>query len=266
MKGQEVEASVRVQELFDLRGTVALVTGGSRGLGYQMAQSLGEAGARVVITARKEAELQEAAEQLRQAGIDVLPVRCDVADVGALQGVVAEILGQTGRIDILVNNAGATWGALTEEFPLNGWRKVMETNVTGLFYLTQAVANHMIARGGGGRIINIASVAGLKGSPPEVLQAVAYSASKGAVVALTRDLAVKWARHGITVNCLAPGFFPTKMSAVVIAMNEEKIRSHIPLGRFGGEDDLKGPVLLFASPAGAYITGQVLAVDGGEMA
>lgn len=253
---------MKVQQLFDLTGKVALVTGGSRGLGLQMARGLGEAGAHVVITARKEAELAEAAESLQAEGITVTTVRCDVADVESLPGVVAQI----GRIDILVNNAGATWGAMAEEYPLSGWRKVMETNVTGLFYLTQAVANQMIERGEGGRIINIASVAGLKGTPSEILSAVGYSTSKGAVVALTKDLAVKWARHGITVNCIAPGFFPTKMSRMVIALNEEKILEHIPLQRFGGEEDLKGAVLLFASRAGAYITGQVLAVDGGETA
>lgn len=257
---------MRVQELFDLRGKVALVTGGSRGLGYQMAQGLAEAGAQVVITARKEADLQVAAQRLQQEGLDVVPVVCDVAQAESLQGVVDGILAQTGRIDVLVNNAGASWGALTEEYPLKGWRKVMETNVTGLFYLTQAVGNHMIERGGGGRIINIGSVAGLKGSPPEVMQAVAYNASKGAVIGLTRDLAVKWGRHGITVNCIAPSFFPTRLSQFVIALNQEKIVEHNPMRRLGGEDDLKGAVLLFASEAGRYITGQVLAVDGGETA
>lgn len=253
---------VRVQELFNLRGKVALVTGGSRGLGSQMARALGEAGARVIVTARKEAELNEAAAQLRAEGIDAVAARCDLTDVESLQGLVESL----GPIDILVNNAGASWGAPTEEYPLNGWRKVMETNVTGLFYLTQAVANQMIERGAGGRIINIASVAGIKGVHPQIMQAVAYNASKGAVIALTRDLAVKWARHGITVNAIAPGFFPTKMSQFVIALNEEKILEHIPMGRLGGDDDLKGAVLLFASPAGAYITGQILAVDGGETA
>lgn len=253
---------MRVQELFDLTGQVALVTGGSRGLGFQIAQALGEAGAHVWITARKQAELDEAVARLRAEGLQVDAVRCDIAEIDALPGLVSGI----ARIDILVNNAGASWGALTEEYPLSGWRKVMETNVTGLFYLTQAVANQMIARGEGGRIINISSVAGLKGSDPRVMQAVAYNASKGAVIALTKDLAVKWAVHGITVNAIAPGFFPTKMSQVVIAMNEQMLLEHIPMHRFGGEDDLNGAVLLFASRAGAYITGQVLAVDGGETA
>ncbi len=257
---------MRVQELFDLTGQVALVTGGSRGLGYQIAQGLGEAGAHVIITARKQEELDQAVAQLRAEGIQADAVRCDIAEVESLAGMVNAIVESTGRIDILVNNAGASWGALTEEYPLNGWRKVMETNVTGLFYLTQAVANHMLDRGEGGRIVNIASVAGIKGTDPRVMQAVAYNASKGAVIALTRDLAVKWAGRGITVNAVAPGFFPTKMSRVVIAMNEEKILEHIPMHRLGSEDDLKGAVLLFASRASAYMTGQVLAVDGGETA
>ncbi len=257
---------MKVQELFDLTGQVALVTGGSRGLGYQIAQGLGEAGARVVITARKQEQLDEAVARLQDEGITASAVRCDLSDVDSLPGLVDSVLSTAGKIDILVNNAGASWGAPTEEYPLSGWRKVMETNVTGLFYLTQAVANHMIRRGEGGRIINISSVAGLKGTDPRIMQAVAYNASKGAVIALTRDLAVKWARHGITVNAIAPGFFPTKMSQVVIALNEEKILEHIPMHRLGGEDDLKGAVLLFASRAGVYITGQVLAVDGGETA
>jgi gluconate 5-dehydrogenase len=257
---------LRVQELFDLTGQVALVTGGSRGLGFQMARGLGEAGARVVITARKQAELDEAVTQLQARGLSVSAVRCDVADVGALPGVVDTILAAEGKIDILVNNAGATWGALPEEYPLDGWRKVMETNVTGLFYLTQAVASQMLRRGEGGRIINVSSVAGLKGTDPRVLQAVGYSASKGAVIALTRDLAVKWAGQGITVNAIAPGFFPTKMSQMVIALNEEAILDHIPMHRFGGEDDLVGPVVMLASKAGAYMTGQVISVDGGETA
>ncbi|MFZ5824408.1 MAG: SDR family oxidoreductase [Bacillota bacterium] len=257
---------MKVQQLFDLTGKVAVVTGGSRGLGFQIAQGLAEAGALVVITARKESELQEATARLRAEGHAVTPVRCDLMEIESLSGVVDGIVAGHGKIDILVNNAGASWGAPTEEYPLSGWRKVMETNVTGLFYFTQAVANHMIQRGEGGRIINLASVAGIKGAHPQVLQAVAYNASKGAVIALTKDLAVKWAKHGITVNAIAPGFFPTKMSQFVIALNEELILEHIPMHRFGGDDDLKGPVLLFASDAGAYITGQVLAVDGGETA
>lgn len=257
---------MRVQQLFDLTGKLAVVTGGSRGLGYQIAQGLAEAGARVLITSRKESELQEAAERLRAEGHAVSPLRCDLTEIDSLAGVVDGIVAGHGPIDILVNNAGATWGAPTEEYPLSGWRKVMETNVTGLFYLTQAVGNQMIARGQGGRIINIASVAGIKGVDPRVLQSVAYNASKGAVIALTRDLAVKWAQHGITVNAVAPGFFPTKMSQFVIALNEELLLEHIPLHRFGGEDDLKGPVLLLSSAAGAYMTGQVLSVDGGETA
>jgi NAD(P)-dependent dehydrogenase (short-subunit alcohol dehydrogenase family) len=256
---------MRIQELFDLTGQVALVTGGSRGLGFQIAQGLGEAGAHVIITARKQDELDEAVAQLRADGLTADAVRMDIADVESLSPVVDSILARTGRIDILVNNAGASWGAPTEAYPLAGWRKVMETNVTGLFYLTQAVANQMLGRGSG-RIVNLASVAGLKGSDPRAMQAVAYNASKGAVIALTKDLAVKWASQGITVNAIAPGFFPTKMSKGVIAQNEPFILDQIPMHRFGSEDDLKGAVLLFASRAGAYITGQILAVDGGETA
>jgi gluconate 5-dehydrogenase len=257
---------MRVQELFDLTGKVALVTGGSRGLGFQIARGLCEAGARVVLAARKEEELADAARQLEAESFQVGTVRCDLAYVEGLQNVVEAIVAREGQIDILVNNAGATWGAPTEEYPLGGWRKVMDTNVTGLFYLTQAVGNQMIRRGQGGRVVNIASVAGLVGADPRVMQAVAYSASKGAVIALTRDLAVKWAPHGITVNAVAPGFFPTKMSQQVIAQAEERLLESIPMHRFGADDDLKGAVLLFASSAGAYITGQVLVIDGGQTA
>lgn len=257
---------MQIRELFDLKGKVALVTGGSRGLGYQIAQGLGEAGARVIITARKQMELAEAVQMLHEEEIVADGLTGDVSVVEGLPALVEQALKRTGRIDILVNNAGASWGAPTEEYPLEGWKKVIDTNLTGLFYLTQAVGNHMIQRGQGGRIINIASVAGLQGSDPRVMNAVAYNASKGAVVALTKDLAVKWARHGITVNALAPGFFPTKMTQGVIQQSEEAILSGIPLGRLGGEDDLKGAAVLLASAAGSYITGQVLAVDGGATA
>ncbi|TMI78172.1 MAG: SDR family oxidoreductase, partial [Bacillati bacterium ANGP1] len=170
------------------------------------------------------------------------------------------------RVDILVNNAGATWGAQVLDMPVDAWRKVMDTNVTGTFLMIQAVGRAMIDAGRGGKIVNIASVAGLIGADAGVLDAIGYSASKGAVIALTRDLAVKWARHGITVNALAPGFFPTKMTRWLIDHRGEAILDTIPLGRLGGDDDLKGAAVFLASRASDFMTGQVLVVDGGQTA
>ncbi len=257
---------MHVRDLFDLTGKVAIVTGGSRGLGFQMASALAEAGAALAITARKADELDRAAAQLRASEYRVLAVPCDVSRSEQIDVAVVRMLGEYGRIDILVNNAGATWGAPALDMPLAEWRKVMETNVTGTFLMTQAVGRSMIAAGRPGKIVNVASVAGLVGTDAEVLDAVGYSASKGAVIALTRDLAVKWAPHGVTVNAIAPGFFPSKMTRWLIEHRGDAIRSTIPMGRLGGEDDLKGAVVFLASQASNFVTGHVLVVDGGAMA
>jgi gluconate 5-dehydrogenase len=257
---------MHVHALFDLSGTTALVTGGSRGLGLQMATALGEAGAALALTARSPRDLEAAAAALRARDIRALPVVCDVTRADEVDAAVARAREEFGGIDILVNNAGTAWGAPAEEMPAEAWRRVIETNVTGTFLVTQAVGRAMIARGRGGRIVNVASVAGLVGQDPEVLDAVGYSASKGAVIALTRDLAVKWARHGITVNAIAPGFFPTRMTRALLERRGEAVLRTIPLGRLGGEDDLKGVVVFLASRAAAFVTGQVLAVDGGATA
>lgn len=257
---------MHVRALFDLSGATAFVTGGSRGLGLQMATALGEAGAALVLTARSPRDLEAAAAALRARDVRVLPVVCDVTRADDVDAGVARACEEFGGIDVLVNNAGTAWGAPAAEMPLDAWRRVIETNVTGTFLVAQAVGRAMIARGRGGRIINIASVAGLVGQDPEVLDAVGYSASKGAVIALTRDLAVKWARHGITVNAIAPGFFPTKMTRALLERRGEAVLRTIPLGRLGGEDDLKGVVVFLASRAAAFVTGQVLAVDGGATA
>jgi NAD(P)-dependent dehydrogenase (short-subunit alcohol dehydrogenase family) len=257
---------VKVLDSFRLDGKVGLITGGSRGLGLQLAEALGEAGATVAITARREPGLVEAEQQLGSRGIRTLALRCDVASAEEVQVTVAQVRDRLGGIDILVNNAGATWGAPLAEITDAAWARVVRTNVDGTFYVSRAVALGMIERGQGGRIINIASVAGLRGSDPRVLQTLPYNTSKGAVVNFTRDLAVKLAEHQITVNCICPGFFPTRMSAGVLREKGELIKAATPLGRFGSDQDLKGLAVLLASPASAFITGQVIAVDGGATA
>ena len=251
-----------VQQLFDLSGKTALVTGGSRGLGLQMAEALGEAGAKVMLTSRKAADLEEAAAHLSERGIDARWIAADASDPAQIQKVVDETMQRLGRIDILVNNAGATWGAPAEDYPLAAWDKVMNLNIRSLFLFAQAVGKASMIPNRKGRIINVASIAGLGGSMD--VQFIAYGTSKGAAVNFTRTLAAEWGRHGITVNALAPGFFPSKMTQGVLAQfGAEKLASAAPLKRLGDDDDLKGAALLFASAAGKHITGQILAVDGG---
>jgi NAD(P)-dependent dehydrogenase (short-subunit alcohol dehydrogenase family) len=257
---------VNVLDQFRLDGKVAIVTGGSRGLGLQIAEGLGEAGATVAITARKEPGLREAEAHLRSRGISCLAVQCDISEPAEVEAAVNRVVADLGGVDILVNNAGVTWGASLQELPLEAWDKVIRTNVNGTFYVSRAVALHLIRQGRGGRIVNVASIAGLRGSDPRVLQGLPYNTSKGAVVNFTRDLAVKLAEHAITVNCICPGFFPTKMTAWTIEHHGEYIKTSVPMRRFGGEDDLKGLAVLLASPASAFITGQVIAVDGGATA
>jgi NAD(P)-dependent dehydrogenase (short-subunit alcohol dehydrogenase family) len=257
--------STPVQQLFDLEGKTALVTGGSRGLGLQIAEALGEAGAKILLTSRKAADLEEAAADLQAKGIDTRWIAADASDPAQVKKVVDEAMQRLGRIDILVNNAGATWGAPAEDHPLEAWDKVMNLNVRSIFLFSQAVAKASMIPNGGGRIINIASIAGLSGSLD--VQFIAYGTSKGAVVNFTRTLAGEWGRHGITVNALAPGFFPSKMTRGVLAtIGADKLAKAAPLGRIGDDDDLKGAALLFASAAGKHITGQILAVDGGVSA
>ena len=257
---------MNVMELLRLDGKVALVTGGSRGLGLQIAEGLGEAGASLAITARKEADLAEAEAHLRDRGVRCLAVRCDITNPDEVQAAVDRVMSEIGALDILVNNAGATWGARLEELPLEAWHKVVDTNVNGTFYVSRAAALAMIRQGRGGRIINVASIAGLRGTDPRILHTLPYNASKGAVVNFTRDLAAKLAEHEINVNCICPGFFPTKMSRVVLDRVGDLVRESVPLHRLGGPEDLKGLAVLLASPASAYITGQVIAVDGGATA
>jgi gluconate 5-dehydrogenase len=253
---------VTVRDLFDLGGKVAIVTGGGSGIGRQMAQGLAEAGAELVLCARKVERCEEAAAQMPTRA---LAIQCDVTDAESVESMVTRAVDELGRVDVLVNNAGTVWGAAPEDIPLHGWQKVVDVNLTGVFLCAQAVGRRMIERGEGGRIVNVASVAGLHGAPAEVVNALPYHATKGAVISLTRDLAWKWARHGINVNAIAPGWFPSDMANFVIDSNPE-LATRIPLGRFGGPEDLKGVVVFLASRASDYVTGHTLVVDGGQSA
>jgi NAD(P)-dependent dehydrogenase (short-subunit alcohol dehydrogenase family) len=257
---------MRVQDLFDLTGQTAIVTGGGSGIGRQMAEALAELGANLVLCARKVERCEQAAAELSERlGIRALALRCDVRAPDEVQAVVGRAVEDFGGVDVLVNSAGTAWGAPAEDTPLEGWQKVIDVNLTGLFLFSQAVARVMLERGGGS-IVNVASVAALRGSPPGTLDAVAYTASKGGVIALTRDLAHKWAGRGIRVNAIAPGWFSTDMSKVVLERAGHHVLAGIPLGRFGGADDLKGAIAFLASSASAYVTGHTLVVDGGQTA
>lgn len=257
---------MNIQELFDLSGKTAIVSGGGSGIGLQMATGLAEAGASIVLCARKVERCEEAASELARLGVRTLALACDVRDPEQVKAVVERTRDQLGSVDVLVNNAGTVWGAPPEEMPLDGWQKVIDVNLTGVFLLAQAAGRAMIERGGGGAIVNIASVAGLHGVPAEVVSSVVYHASKGGVIAFTRDLAWKWARHGIRVNAIAPGWFPSDMSRFVLDRSGESLADRVPLGRFGGPDELKGAVVFLASPASGYVTGHTLVVDGGQSA
>ncbi len=257
--------STPVMKLFDLAGRTALVTGGSRGLGLQIAEALGEAGAKILLSSRKAVDLEEAAAELQAKGIDTRWVAADASDPAQIRRVVDDAMQRLGRIDILVNNAGATWGAPAEDHPLEAWDKVMNLNVRSLFLFAQGVAKASMIPNRHGRIINIASIAGLAGSLD--MKFIAYGTSKGAVVNFTRTLAGEWGPYGITVNALAPGFFPSKMTrATLKEYGADNLARHAPLRRIGDDDDLKGAALLFASAAGKHLTGQILAVDGGVSA
>ncbi|MBP7530750.1 MAG: SDR family oxidoreductase [Ottowia sp.] len=252
-----------IQQLFDLKGKTALVTGGSRGLGLEMAHALGEAGARIMLSSRKASDLEEAVADLQAAGIDARWIAADCAIEADIHRLADETLERMGDIDILVNNAGAAWGAPAEDHPLEAWDKVMNLNVRGYFILSQRIAKKSMIGRKSGRIINLASIAGLGGNPPE-MQTIAYNTSKGAVVNFTRALACEWGKYGITVNAICPGFFPSKMTRGTLEnLGVDKLIANAPLRRLGDDEDLKGITLLYASDAGKHITGQWLAVDGG---
>ena len=255
--------STPIQTLLDLTGRSALVTGGSRGLGLQIAEALGEAGAKILLTSRKAGDLEEAAAHLQDRGIDTRWIAADASQPAEIQRVADEAMQRLGHIDILVNNAGATWGAAMEDYPLEAWDKVMNLNIRSIFLMCQAIGRMSMIPRRRGRIINVASIAGLSGAR-EPVKYIAYGTSKGAVVNFTRTLAAEWGPHGINVNALAPGFFPSKMTKGLLAtLGADNMAAHAPLKRIGDDDDLKGAALLFASDAGKHITGQILAVDGG---
>ena len=254
---------MNVKQLFDLQGRVALVTGGSRGLGLQMAEALGEMGARLALTARKKDELDEAVAHLKERGIEATAWVCDLGKREQIAPVVDQILAKLGRVDILVNNAGATWGAPAEDHPLDAWDKLMNVNLTGLFVLSQLVAKRCMIPAKWGRIVNVASIAGLLGQDPRFAPTAAYTATKHGVVGLTRQLAAEWGIHGITVNAICPGFFPSKMTQATLATAGELVKEWTPTRRLGNDEDLKGLAVLLASEASRHINGQAIAVDGG---
>jgi NAD(P)-dependent dehydrogenase (short-subunit alcohol dehydrogenase family) len=252
-------------DLFRLGGRVAIVTGGGRGIGRQMADALAEAGASLVLCGRNLETVESAAQELEARGTRAIAVQCDVRVEAEVDEVVQHAMRELGRVDILVNNAGTVWAGSPEDVPLHGWQKVVDVNLTGVFLFCRAVGRVMIEQGGG-RIVNIASVAAFKGAPPEIMNAISYQATKGAIVSFTRDLACKWARHGIGVNAIAPGWFPSDMTEVLLSHHQETLVERTPLGRLGGSDDLKGAVVYLASDAAAWVTGHTLVVDGGESA
>jgi gluconate 5-dehydrogenase len=251
-----------LKELFDLSGKVALVTGGSRGLGQEMAEGLAEAGASLMLLARREQWLTPTVDEFRARGFRCEGILCDVSNPTDVQNTVDKTIQTYGQIDILVNNAGITWGAPAEEMPLDKWRLVLEVNLTGAFLFSQRAGREMLKRRAGS-IINVASVAGLKGSTESGQHIVGYVAAKGGMIAMTRELAAKWARRGIRVNAIAPGFFPSRMTERVLEAAQEEIEASVPMGRVGREGELKGVAVFLASRASGYITGHTVVVDGG---
>lgn len=251
-----------VYSLFDLSGKIAIVTGGGIGLGQQIALALAEAGCNVVTCSRKLERCEEVAQEIEKMGRKASAFRCDITNGEEIEQVVSKTVKEFRRIDILVNNAGRSWGSPVEEYPLEHWNKVIEVNITGTFLFSQIVGREMIKQKSG-KIINISSYAGLLGSDPEYLDAIAYNTTKGAIITLTKDLAVKWAKYNINVNAIAPGWFETRMTKWTIENKGDKILNRLLIKRFGGEDDLKGAVVFLASKASDYMTGQILCVDGG---
>ena len=252
-----------VRQLLDLTGRSALVTGGSRGLGLQMAEALGEMGARIALTARKQDELDHAVSHLEQLGVKATAYVCDIGKREAIAPMADAVLGKFGRVDILVNNAGATWGAPAEDHPLEAWDKLVNVNLTGVFVLTQHIGKKSMIPARWGRVINVASIAGLMGQDPRIVRTIAYNATKGGLVNFTRALAAEWGSHGITVNAICPGFFPSRMTKATLGTTGELIRDWTPTKRLGNDEDLKGLAVLLASEGSRHITGQAIAVDGG---
>ena len=251
-----------LKELFDLSGKVALVTGGSRGLGQEMAEGLAEAGASLMLLARREQWLTAAVEEFRLRGFNCHGEVCDVAKPDDVRRAVDKTIETYGQVDILVNNAGITWGAPAESMPLEKWKAVIDVDLTGAFLFCQTVAADMLKRKSG-VIINVASIAGLVGSTEAGQHLAGYVAAKGGLIALTRELGAKWAPHGIRVNAIAPGYFPSRMTEYVFEVGLAQIEAQTPMGRVGREGELKGVCVLLASAASGYMTGTTVVVDGG---
>jgi gluconate 5-dehydrogenase len=253
---------MNIRDLFDLKGKTAVVTGGSIGLGNQIARGLAEAGANLVLCARKKERCDALAEEIRRdTGVEVLSLACNVSREEEVERLALESISAYGAIDILVNNAGITWGAKHAEMSAADWQKVLDVNLNGTFFCCKHFGKAMLARRSG-CVINISSIMALRGET--LIPAPSYAASKGAIISLTRDLAVQWASHGIRVNAVAPGWFPSHMTEGVIRKNTEAFLARIPMGRFGGKDDLKGVVVFLASAAASFVTGQLIIVDGGQ--
>lgn len=251
-----------INKLFDLSGRVAIVTGGSRGLGEEMAEGLAEAGASLMLCARREEWLTPTVARMRARGFAVEGEIADVSKPADVQMVVDKTVAVYGKVDILVNNAGVTWGARPEEMPVDKWQKVIDINLTGAFLFSQATGREMLARQYG-RIINVASIAGLQASVNGPHYA-GYSASKAGLMGLTRELAATWGRQGIRVNAIAPGFFHSRLADPAIPLAEPGIKASSPIPRVGLPGELKGVAVFLASDASNYITGQVIVVDGGR--
>ncbi len=253
---------MKIQEMFDLSGKVALVTGGGRGIGKTIAEVYGEAGAKLIITGRRSEWLDPTIAEFKAKGYDCMSIVADVSKAADVERTVATTLEKYGQIDILVNNAGQTWGQPTEDMPLAKWDQIIGVNLTGIFLMAQQVGRHMLETGKGGRIINISSVAGFT-TDTEAAQMIAYGTSKAGVISFSRNLAREWGRRGILVNVIAPGWFPTRMASGTIEANRERFEGQTALGRVGDLEELKGAALFLASPASSYITGQTIVVDGG---
>src|SRR5277367_4805654 len=252
---------VGLRDLFELGGKVALITGGSRGLGLQIAKGLGEMGAKIAISARKPHELEEAKADLKKHGIDALTVTNDLSKADQVPALVDAVVKHFGCINILVNNAGASWGAAAEDHPLEAWNKVMTLNASSVFALSQAVAKRCFIPQRSGNIIVIASTAALRAGMQ--MKAAAYYSSKAAALHLTRALAGEWGQYNIRVNAICPGFFPSKMASGLLESMKADVLARTPLGRIGGDTDLKGAAVYLASDASRHVTGQYIAVDGG---
>jgi NAD(P)-dependent dehydrogenase (short-subunit alcohol dehydrogenase family) len=254
-----------IEDLFSLKGKVAIVTGGGRGLGKEIALAFVKAGAKVMVCSRKVDACMETVKEIEDLGGEGLALACNVADQEQVQKAVDKTIKTFGQIDILVNNSGASWGAKVLDMPLEAWNKVMDTNVTGTFLMCQAAGKYMVQQKRG-KIINIASVAGLKGINPYMMDAIGYNTSKGAIITFTKDLAAKWGQYNINVNAIAPGFIPTKMSKGILEQVGDVISEFTPLKRLGRPEEIQGLALFLASSASDYVTGETIAIDGGMSA